>query len=250
MENIHLSVLPPHSSHCFEPLDVSVFSPFKKNLNTECRKFLHANPNRVIVKEDMPQIIGSAFKNFMTVSTIMLGYRKIGIFPFHPSVPYVTPPVVNKVMKELKVTRKEQKDNGTVKILFQEKSSDFNKLKDSVEPRIKKCTFVPPYGAAITEDTMKKGKQWKQRKKQNKIQEKKEKTGTEKERLKSCKRALVFTPLFSLIGKSSCDMESEIKENDISENLVKSQIETKERLIKKGRGPLPNSRRGKAQQRK
>ena len=34
-ENIHLFVLPPHSSHCLQPLDVSVFSPFKKSLSTE-----------------------------------------------------------------------------------------------------------------------------------------------------------------------------------------------------------------------
>ena len=81
---------------------------------------------------------------------------------------------------------------------------------------------MSPYGAAITEDTMKKGKAWKQRKNKNQKQETKEKTGTEKERLKSCKGALVFTPPFSQKGKSSCDMENEIKENDISEDLEKS----------------------------
>ena len=31
--NLHLSVLPPHSSHMFQPLDVAVFSPFKQQLN-------------------------------------------------------------------------------------------------------------------------------------------------------------------------------------------------------------------------
>lgn len=54
-ENIHLFVLPPHSSHRLQPLDVSVFSPFKRSLSTECHKFLHSHPNCVIVKEDLPK---------------------------------------------------------------------------------------------------------------------------------------------------------------------------------------------------
>ena len=29
-DNVHLFVLPPHSSHILQPLDVSIFGPFKK----------------------------------------------------------------------------------------------------------------------------------------------------------------------------------------------------------------------------
>ena len=143
-EGVHLFVLPPHTSHCLQPLDVSVFSPFKKNLSSECHKFLHANPSRVLVKEDLPNIIGTAFTTSMTVSTIMSGFRKTGIFPYDSSSPLVSPPQITKEKPVVKVTRKERKDNRVVKILFQEKSEEFNKLKENVEPKKKRATFVPP----------------------------------------------------------------------------------------------------------
>ena len=116
-ENIYLFVLPLHSSHCLQPLGVSVFSPFKMSLSTECHKFLHSHPNHVIVKEDLPSIIGTAFRNSLTFSTIMSCYRKTGIFPFDPSAPHVFPPVIEKQNKERNATRKTRKENRSVKIL-------------------------------------------------------------------------------------------------------------------------------------
>ena len=99
-ENIHLFVLPSHSSHCLQPLDVSVFGPFKNSPSRECHKFLHSHPNRVTVKDDLLYIIGRAFQNSFKVSTIMLGYRKTGIFSFDLSATYVSPPVIEKQNKK------------------------------------------------------------------------------------------------------------------------------------------------------
>ena len=217
-ENIHLFVLPPHSSHCLQPLDVSVFSPFKKSLSTECHKFLHSHPNRVIVKEDLPSIIGTAFRNSLTVSTIMSGYRKTGIFPFDPSAPTVSPPLIEKQNRERNATRKERKENRSVKILFQEKENDFNKLKESVEPKKKKSTFVPPYGATITEDSY-----YEQKKSMEK--EKKEKQKKAEVKTKSCKRKIVFTPPFSQNEKCSYLIDSrelgEVKNKTVEKNQNK-----------------------------
>ena len=39
-ENVHL--LSHHTSHCLQPHDVSVFSPFKKSLSSECQKLFPA----------------------------------------------------------------------------------------------------------------------------------------------------------------------------------------------------------------
>jgi hypothetical protein len=38
--NIILFVLPPHSSHLTQPLDVGIFGPFKKMLSQECQKYM------------------------------------------------------------------------------------------------------------------------------------------------------------------------------------------------------------------
>ena len=179
----------------------------------------------------------------------MSGYRKTGIFPFNPSAPVVTPPVIEKEKQELKATRKERKDNRSVKILFQEKSSDFNSLKENVEPKKKKATFIPPYGATITEETF-------YEKKKSMEEEKKAKQENTELKPKSCKRKMVFTSPFSQSEKGLNEIDSKEKEKVKDKTVEKSHnkkltkvtqvkesntIETK----KKGKGPLSNSTRGK-----
>ena len=128
----------------------------------------------------------NSLSKFLDCQHNYVGYRNTGIFPFDPSLP-VSPPVIEKQNKERNATRKERKENRSVKILFQEKENDFNKLKESVEPKKKKSTFVPPYRATITEDSY-----YEQKKSMEK-----EKKGKQKKlevKTKSCKRnASIFT---------------------------------------------------------
>ncbi|XP_033728930.1 uncharacterized protein LOC117318038 [Pecten maximus] len=152
-EDVHLFVLPPHSSHCLQPLDVAGFSPPKCSLNAQIHKFLHSNPNSIITPKDLPSLISTAYKSALTVSTIMSGFRKTGIFPFNPSAPSVEPPVITKQTESKNINRTERQDNRNVKILFQEKSSEYStRLSEKGETKKKRKAFVPPYGCAITED--------------------------------------------------------------------------------------------------
>jgi hypothetical protein len=52
--NILLMVLPPHSSHLLQPLDVAIFGPMKKSYNTRCLK---NNPGQVVSKYNMTALI-------------------------------------------------------------------------------------------------------------------------------------------------------------------------------------------------
>lgn len=74
--NVHLFVLPPHSSHMLQPLDVSIFSPFKQQLNSEIHKYLHNHPHTVITRQQLPSFINTAYRSSMLVSNIMSGFRK------------------------------------------------------------------------------------------------------------------------------------------------------------------------------
>ncbi|XP_033725380.1 uncharacterized protein LOC117315340 [Pecten maximus] len=65
-EDVHLFVLPPHNSHCSQPLDFAGFSPLKCSLNAQIHKFLHSNPNSVITPKDLPSLIGTAYKSALT----------------------------------------------------------------------------------------------------------------------------------------------------------------------------------------
>ena len=56
-DDVHMFILPPHSSHILQPLDVLVFSPFKKSLSLKVFKYLHDNPNNVSTRQLLPGII-------------------------------------------------------------------------------------------------------------------------------------------------------------------------------------------------
>ena len=51
--NIILFVLPPHSSHLTQPLDVGIFGPFKKMYSQECQKYMRLNHGINITKYDV-----------------------------------------------------------------------------------------------------------------------------------------------------------------------------------------------------
>jgi hypothetical protein len=66
--NVHLFVLPPHSSHMLQPLAVAVFSPFKQQLNSEIHNYLHSHPNTVIARQQLPSLISTAYQSSLTVT--------------------------------------------------------------------------------------------------------------------------------------------------------------------------------------
>ena len=204
----------------------------------------------------------------------MSGFRKTGIFPYDPTSPYVSPPQITKEKPVVKATRKERKDNRVVKILFQEKSDEFNKLKENVEPKKKRSTFVPPYGAAITEDAFyekkmmekeKKEKEEKKERNKKEKEEKKERNKKEKEEKKErnkkkkeekkekkkgpCKRKQRFTPPYTQLPGPSDEII--IDDNVEKCDSKKPRTEKRAKTTKgKGKGPLINSNRGKGSAKK
>ena len=148
---VHLFVLPAHTSHILQPLDVSAFSPFKKAFSSECHKFVHENPNRVVTRNDLPKLIATAYRSSMTVSNIMAAFRKTGIFPFNPDVVLEqlnACPTVSSTAEPS--NRKERKDTRVVKVLLSEKAQKIESAVAEKKVTVRK-SVIPPEGAAITE---------------------------------------------------------------------------------------------------
>ena len=82
--NIHLLCLPSHTTHLLQPLDVGVFKSLKSNYSKECRRYLAANPGRVITTEVIASILGKAWPASFTPVNIMSGFKKSGAFPLNP----------------------------------------------------------------------------------------------------------------------------------------------------------------------
>lgn len=80
--NVILFVLPPHSSHALQPLDVGCFGPFKSAYYAACNHFMAQQRGRVVTKYDIAQISGIAYGKTMTPANIIGGFRRAGVAPF------------------------------------------------------------------------------------------------------------------------------------------------------------------------
>jgi len=82
--NIILMILPPHSSHLTQPLDVGVFGPLKKYMAAEIEPLMRTGVMRVQKVEWLAAFIAAHNKAF-SIQNIQGGFRGTGIYPFLPT---------------------------------------------------------------------------------------------------------------------------------------------------------------------
>jgi hypothetical protein len=103
-KTIDLVVLPPHTSHILQPLDVGVFSPLKRALSTEIEKLFRLDARRILRIEWTEAYITARSRAFIPRS-IESSFRASGIYPLSPitilstlrmptSTPPTTPPPI------------------------------------------------------------------------------------------------------------------------------------------------------------
>ena len=102
-ENIILLSLPPHCTHYLQPLDRSVFGPFKKSYNEHCSDFMSEHPLHVVNKWTFPSLLNKAWESSFTEANIRSGFAACGIFPLNRAAipvsaftPSVSTDVTNK----------------------------------------------------------------------------------------------------------------------------------------------------------
>lgn len=83
---VTILTLPPHCSHKLQPLDISVFGPFKKYYNAACDDWMRDNPGQTISIYNVAQFVGIAYPQALTPMNIVSGFRKAGISPYNPQV--------------------------------------------------------------------------------------------------------------------------------------------------------------------
>lgn len=82
--DVDLLCFPSHTTHLLQPLDVGVFKSFKTNFSNACRRYMAANPGRIITTDLIATMVGEAWPLSLTPVNIMSGFRKCGIFPLNP----------------------------------------------------------------------------------------------------------------------------------------------------------------------
>lgn len=77
---------PPHCSHKLQPLDRTVYGPFKKAVNTACDGWMRTNPGKTMTISDIPSIVATALPRAMTLSNVQAGFRNSGICPYNRQI--------------------------------------------------------------------------------------------------------------------------------------------------------------------
>lgn len=77
---------PPHCSHKLQPLDLTVFGPFKKCCSAGISAWLKSNAGKTLTIFDLPEITKHAFFNAVNPKNIISGFKSAGIYPLNPNI--------------------------------------------------------------------------------------------------------------------------------------------------------------------
>jgi hypothetical protein len=80
---LDLLILPSYTSHALQPLDVSVFKPFKTFFKKYRDLWTSRNLNQVVTKQTLTHWVSLGLKRALTPQNIKKGFKSIGIFLFH-----------------------------------------------------------------------------------------------------------------------------------------------------------------------
>jgi hypothetical protein len=83
--NVILFVLPPHTSHLTQPLDVAVFGPFKRMYSMSCHTCMQQNPGLKVSKYVVAELTSTPYMKALSTENLQAAFRKTGVFPFNKS---------------------------------------------------------------------------------------------------------------------------------------------------------------------
>jgi hypothetical protein len=104
---IFILILPPHSTHRLQPLDVNCFSPLSIAYGIQLNQWLHKGLGIVsFTKRDFLTLFRTAWATSFTLANIQGGFAKAGIWPFNPQLVLdaitrrpATPPQIEVALK-------------------------------------------------------------------------------------------------------------------------------------------------------
>lgn len=85
-KGIHLLTFPPHCSHRLQPLDITVYGPFKAAYKRAMYDYQIANPGKRIDIYQLAPIFCRAFNNSFTRKNILKGFEASGISPLNRDI--------------------------------------------------------------------------------------------------------------------------------------------------------------------
>lgn len=99
-----LHILPAHTSHILQPLDVGCYGPLQRIYDNECHKSMRAN-HSVITRYNVCELGCKAYQKALSPENLQSAFRKTGIFP-------LTIDIINKdLLKPSEVFKPQENQN-------------------------------------------------------------------------------------------------------------------------------------------
>ena len=83
--NIILFILPAHTSHILQPMDVGCYGPFQRMYNAECHKFTRQS-SCTTTHYDVYELASKVYSRAFSSENLQPASKKTGISPFNTSV--------------------------------------------------------------------------------------------------------------------------------------------------------------------
>ncbi|XP_041360715.1 uncharacterized protein LOC121376969 [Gigantopelta aegis] len=84
--HIILFVLPAHTSHVLQPMDVGCFGPFERIYNGMRHTYIREHATSGIDRHSLCETVCKAYCAALTPANLQSSFRKTGIYPFHRDV--------------------------------------------------------------------------------------------------------------------------------------------------------------------
>jgi hypothetical protein len=80
---VEMLTFPPHCTHRLQPLDIAVYSPFKKAFFSACNSWHLSNPGRTLTIYNLAELANTAFSVSFTPNNIKSAFAAPGIYPLN-----------------------------------------------------------------------------------------------------------------------------------------------------------------------
>ncbi|CAH1970304.1 unnamed protein product [Acanthoscelides obtectus] len=84
--SIIIVTFPPHCSHKLQPLDITVYGPFKTRYRTAMNEWMLTNPGKTVTIYQIGQFVKEAYLSAFSPQNITQGFLKTGIYPLNSNI--------------------------------------------------------------------------------------------------------------------------------------------------------------------
>ena len=104
-----------HTTHKMQPLDVSVYGPFKNFYDKALDSWMRSHPGERFTIYHVAAAVNEAFLSAMTTRNIISGFKATGIWPYNPNILYLQTMIFFRAsLKKKKTTLNKLKTQGIV----------------------------------------------------------------------------------------------------------------------------------------